>query len=110
MEASNIKAIKLYEYALEQIDLKDKEIKELKKKIDEYERQPELMAETALEALRTLQEQDAEIAELRKRLKVTEDALEKCVNYNNSWELEAAKENAKNALHAIHGKGENNGK
>ena len=69
MEASNIKAIKLYEYALEQIDLKDNEIKELKKKIDEYERQPELMAETALEALRTLQEQDAEIAKLRECLK-----------------------------------------
>ena len=110
MEASNIKAIKLYEYALEQIDLKDKEIKELKKKIDEYERQPELMAETALEALRTLQEQDAEIAKLRECLKVAEDALEKYVNYNNSWELEAAKENAKNVLAAIHGKGENNGK
>ena len=73
MEASNIKAIKLYEYALEQIDLKDKEIKELKKKIDEYERQPELMAETALEALRTLQEQDAEIAKLRKCLKEAVD-------------------------------------
>ena len=47
---------------------------------------------------------------LLKKLKIAEDALEKCVNYNNSWELEAAKENAKNALHAIHGKGENNGK
>lgn len=57
MEASNIKAIKLYEYALEQIAAKDKEI-----------------------------------AELRKRLKVAEDALEKCVNYNNSLELEAAEE------------------
>ena len=47
---------------------------------------------------------------LLKKLKIAEDALEKCINYNNSWELEAAKENAKNALHAIHGKGENNGK
>ena len=111
MEASNIKAIKLYEYALKQIDLKDKEIKELKKKIDEYERQPELMAETASEALQTLQEQDAEIAELRKRLKVADEALEKCVNYNNSWELEAAEENAKNVLAAIRWKEEaNNGK
>lgn len=69
MEASNIKAIKLYEYALKQIDLKDKEI-----------------------------------AELRKRLKVADEALEKCVNYNNSWELKAAEENAKNALAVIRGK------
>lgn len=66
MEASNIKAIKLYEYALKQIDLKDKEI-----------------------------------AELSKRLKVADEALEKCVNYNNSWELKAAEENAKNALAVI---------
>lgn len=69
MEASNIKTIKLYEYALKQIDLKDKEI-----------------------------------AELRKRLKVADEALEKCVNYNNSWELKAAEENAKNALAVIRGK------
>ena len=69
MEASNIKAIKLYEYALKQIDLKDKEI-----------------------------------AELHKRLKVADEALEKCVNYNNSWELKAAEENAKNALAVIRGK------
>ena len=69
MEASNIKAIKLYEYALKQIDLKDKEI-----------------------------------TELRKRLKVADEALEKCVNYNNSWELKAAEENAKNALAVIRGK------
>ena len=47
------------------ISAKDAEIENLKKKIDEYERQPELMAETAREALRTLQEQDAEIAELK---------------------------------------------
>lgn len=54
--------------------------------------------------------QDIDNAKLRANLKVAEDALEKCVNYNNSWELEAAKENAKNALHAIHGKGANNDK
>ena len=46
-----------------------------------------------------------------RKLKIAEDALEKCINYNNSWELEAAKENAKNALAAIRGKGgTNNGK
>ena len=49
----------------------------------------------------------AEVAERLRRLKVAEDALEKCVNYNNSWELEAAKENAKNALAVIRGKGAN---
>ena len=46
-------------------------------------------------------------ARLRK-LKIAEDALEKCVNYNNSWELEAAKKNAKNALAAIRRKGVTN--
>ena len=48
-----------------------------------------------------------EICDLCRRLKVAEVALEKCVNYNNSWELEAAKENAKNALAVIRGKGAN---
>ena len=52
----------------------------------------------------------SEIADLRKRLKVAEEALEKCVNYNNSWELRAAEENAKNALAAIREKGGHNGK
>ena len=48
---------------------------------------------------------------LLKKLKIAEDALEKCVNYNNSWELEAAKENAKNVLAVIRWKEEaNNGK
>ena len=48
---------------------------------------------------------------LLKKLKIAEDALEKCVNYNNSLELEAAEENAKNALAAIRWKEEaNNGK
>ena len=48
---------------------------------------------------------------LLKKLKIAEDALEKCVNYNNSWELEAAEENAKNVLAAIRWKEEaNNGK
>lgn len=52
-----------------EIAAKDAEIENLKKKIDEYERQPELMAETAREALQTLQDQDAEITELRECLK-----------------------------------------
>ena len=51
-----------------------------------------------------------QIAELRERIKIAEEALEKCVNYNNSWELRAAEENAKNALAAIREKGGNNGK
>ena len=58
------------------LSAKDAEIENLKKKIDEYERQPELMAETAREALRTLKEQDAEIAELRECLR--EAVREKC--------------------------------
>lgn len=53
---------------------------------------------------------DAEIAELRRRLNIAEDALEKCVNYNNAWELESAEENAKNALVAIRGEGEEDDK
>lgn len=51
-----------------------------------------------------------QIAELHERIKIAEEALEKCVNYNNSWELRAAEENAKNALAAIREKGGNNGK
>lgn len=51
-----------------------------------------------------------QIAELRERIKIAEEALEKCVNYNNSWELRAAEGNAKNALAAIREKGGNNGK
>ena len=59
-----------------EIAAKNAVIENLKKKIDEYERQPELMAETAREALRTLKEQDAVIAELRECLK--EAVREKC--------------------------------
>lgn len=51
-----------------------------------------------------------QIAELHERIKIAEEALKKCVNYNNSWELRAAEENAKNALAAIREKGGNNGK
>ena len=47
----------------------------------------------------------AEVAARLRKLKVAEEALEKCVNYNNSWELRAAEENAKNALAVIRGKG-----
>lgn len=61
------------ERAAVKVAAKDAEIAKLNAKCKEYERQPELMAETAREALRTLQEQDAEIAELRECLKEAVD-------------------------------------
>lgn len=46
-----------------------REIAELKKKCEEYERQPELMAETAASALELLKAQEAKIAKLRETLR-----------------------------------------
>lgn len=46
-----------------------REVAELKKKCEEYERQPELMADTAKAALELLKAQDSKIAELCECLK-----------------------------------------
>lgn len=56
-----------------------REVAELKKKCEEYERQPELMAETAKSALELLKAQDSKIAELRECL---ESACEIYVRQN----------------------------
>ena len=50
-------------------DAHGREVAELKKKCEEYERQPELMAETAAAALELLKAQESKIAELREYLK-----------------------------------------
>lgn len=52
------------------------DVAELKRKCEEYERQPELMAETAKAALELLKAQDAKIAELRECL--AEAVRERC--------------------------------
>ena len=48
---------------------KNETVAELQRKCEEYERQPELMAETAKAALELLKAQDSKISELRECLK-----------------------------------------
>ena len=69
-----------------------REVEELKKKCEEYERQPELMAETAKEALELLKAQDSKIAELRECLKEAVNAKCAMCAYRDS-ELEAYYDN-----------------
>ena len=57
----------------DEVAAKDAEILSLKSKIDEYERQPELMADVATKALALLKRQDAEIASLRALVKELAD-------------------------------------
>ena len=61
---------------------KDAEILSLKSKIDEYERQPELMADVATKALELLKRQDDEITPLRSLVKALADAIEKVLPEN----------------------------
>lgn len=67
-------------YAMRFRDAHAREVSELKNKCEEYERQPELMAETAKAALELLKKQESEIAELRACLR---EAIElHCINLN----------------------------
>lgn len=52
-----------------------REVDELKNKCEEYERQPELMAETAKAALELLKTQESKIKELRECLRIIRDNL-----------------------------------
>ena len=62
-----------------------REIAELKKKCEEYERQPELMAETANAALELLKSQDAKIAELRECLRLSSNSMEMVVQWLDKY-------------------------
>lgn len=88
-----------------------REIAELKNKCEEYERQPELMAETAKAALELLKAQESKIAELRECLKVAEDALVKLQDrlvssvHDGTIDPHETLEIAENALAAIREEG-----
>lgn len=67
-----------------------REIAELKKKCEEYERQPELMAETAASALELLKAQEAKIAKLRETLR--QAVVEYCHSCNHCTYADGAYE------------------
>lgn len=59
----------------DEVAAKDAEMLSLKSKIDEYERQPELMADVATKSLELHKRQDAEIASLKSLVKEMADIL-----------------------------------
>lgn len=89
-------------------DTEEENVK-LKEQNEWYERQPELMGETAREALLLLKAQEAEIAELHRRLNTATEALKDVVNSDGIQELLNGINSAKSALNTIAEEGEKGG-
>ena len=79
-------AIRILAAHKREIAAKDAEILSLKSKIDEYERQPELMADVAKKQLALIKRQDAKIASLKSLIKELADILK--ITSRNYFECE----------------------